>query len=228
MSKKKDNSSRLFDSGCLVEILIFLMILGGSYWWFIHRNQVDLSKFVSNNSVVSWLQDKFPNLPIPTLKSEDKSTEQETVLKSKETDSTQTESSPSETVKNPPDLPKIESPSPTPTEKEIVNPVKPNNNSLEQETVLKSKETDSTQTESSQSSSSETVKNSSDLPKIESPSPIPAEKKIVNPVKPNNNSLNDKVLTPWEKKEIRGIYLSRYYVTNNANEKTIRERVRYY
>ena len=34
--------------------------------------------------------------------------------------------------------------------------------------------------------------------------------------------------TPWEKKEIRGIYLSRYQATNNANERTIRERVRYY
>jgi uncharacterized lipoprotein YddW (UPF0748 family) len=34
--------------------------------------------------------------------------------------------------------------------------------------------------------------------------------------------------TPWEKKAIRGIYLSRYQATNNANERTIRERVRYY
>lgn len=34
--------------------------------------------------------------------------------------------------------------------------------------------------------------------------------------------------TLWDKKEIRGIYLSRYQVTNNASEKTIRERVRYY
>ncbi|MBW4576452.1 MAG: family 10 glycosylhydrolase [Aphanothece sp. CMT-3BRIN-NPC111] len=34
--------------------------------------------------------------------------------------------------------------------------------------------------------------------------------------------------TPWEKKEIRGIYLSRYQATNNANEQMIRERVRYY
>ncbi|MBD2002683.1 MULTISPECIES: family 10 glycosylhydrolase [Cyanophyceae] len=32
----------------------------------------------------------------------------------------------------------------------------------------------------------------------------------------------------WEKKEIRGIYLSRYQATNNASEKMIRERVRYY
>ncbi|RMG09485.1 MAG: glycoside hydrolase family 10 protein [Cyanobacteria bacterium J055] len=34
--------------------------------------------------------------------------------------------------------------------------------------------------------------------------------------------------TSWEKKQIRGIYLSRYQVTNNASEQTIRERVRYY
>ncbi|MDJ0649824.1 MAG: family 10 glycosylhydrolase [Xenococcaceae cyanobacterium MO_188.B19] len=34
--------------------------------------------------------------------------------------------------------------------------------------------------------------------------------------------------TLWEKKAIRGIYLSRYQVTNNASEQMIRERVRYY
>jgi uncharacterized lipoprotein YddW (UPF0748 family) len=34
--------------------------------------------------------------------------------------------------------------------------------------------------------------------------------------------------TPWEEKAIRGIYFSRYQVTNNANEETIRARVRYY
>jgi uncharacterized lipoprotein YddW (UPF0748 family) len=34
--------------------------------------------------------------------------------------------------------------------------------------------------------------------------------------------------TPWEKKRIRGIYLGRYQVTNNASEQTIRDRVRYY
>jgi uncharacterized lipoprotein YddW (UPF0748 family) len=34
--------------------------------------------------------------------------------------------------------------------------------------------------------------------------------------------------TPWEQKQIRGIYLSRYQVTNNASEQAIRERVRYY
>jgi uncharacterized lipoprotein YddW (UPF0748 family) len=32
----------------------------------------------------------------------------------------------------------------------------------------------------------------------------------------------------WEKKPMRGIYLSRYQATNNADEQTIRERVRYY
>ena len=34
--------------------------------------------------------------------------------------------------------------------------------------------------------------------------------------------------SPWKQKQIRGIYLSRYQVTNNASEKMIRDRVRYY
>ncbi|WP_309743067.1 MULTISPECIES: family 10 glycosylhydrolase [unclassified Chamaesiphon] len=34
--------------------------------------------------------------------------------------------------------------------------------------------------------------------------------------------------TPWDRKVIRGIYLSRYQITNNADEQTIRQRVRYY
>ncbi|MEM9947552.1 MAG: family 10 glycosylhydrolase, partial [Cyanobacteria bacterium P01_D01_bin.36] len=37
-----------------------------------------------------------------------------------------------------------------------------------------------------------------------------------------------KLPTEWEAKEIRGIYLSRYQVTNNASEAVIRDRVRYY
>ncbi|MDJ0615417.1 MAG: family 10 glycosylhydrolase [Calothrix sp. MO_192.B10] len=55
------------------------------------------------------------------------------------------------------------------------------------------------------------------------PSPV-VEKKT------NNQKSQDSIIpkTPWDKKAIRGIYLSRYYITNNTNEKTIRERVRYY
>ena len=34
--------------------------------------------------------------------------------------------------------------------------------------------------------------------------------------------------TDWEKKQIRGIYLSRYQITNNASEQMIRDRVKYY
>ncbi|MEL6438937.1 MAG: family 10 glycosylhydrolase [Cyanobacteria bacterium J06621_8] len=34
--------------------------------------------------------------------------------------------------------------------------------------------------------------------------------------------------TDWEQKEIRGIYLSRYQITNNASETMIRDRVRFY
>jgi uncharacterized lipoprotein YddW (UPF0748 family) len=37
-----------------------------------------------------------------------------------------------------------------------------------------------------------------------------------------------KVPTAWETKAIRGIYLSRYSITNNTDEQTIRNRVRYY
>jgi len=61
---------------------------------------------------------------------------------------------------------------------------------------------------------------------IETP-PSPAQSKSVSSaiIATANQS---KPLTPWQKKEIRGIYLSRYQVTNNADESTIRERVRYY
>jgi Glycosyl hydrolase-like 10 len=46
------------------------------------------------------------------------------------------------------------------------------------------------------------------------------------PVTAASNPINPQ--TPWEKKVIRGIYLSRYQITNNADEQTIRQRVRYY
>jgi uncharacterized lipoprotein YddW (UPF0748 family) len=53
-------------------------------------------------------------------------------------------------------------------------------------------------------------------PKLKnSPQPV----KSSNPVSSNSN---------WNKKAIRGIYLSRYQITNNASEATIRQRVRYY
>ncbi|BAY09918.1 family 10 glycosylhydrolase [Calothrix sp. NIES-2098] len=62
------------------------------------------------------------------------------------------------------------------------------------------------------------------LPSNSNPDPINKQDspKTVTPPKPPLPP------TPWEKKIIRGIYLSRYQVTNNADEKTIRERVRYY
>jgi uncharacterized lipoprotein YddW (UPF0748 family) len=60
----------------------------------------------------------------------------------------------------------------------------------------------------------------SPLPPIpETPPPTPT------PVTPKKLSLSR---TLWDKKAIRGIYLSRYQATNNANEQTIRDRVRYY
>lgn len=35
-------------------------------------------------------------------------------------------------------------------------------------------------------------------------------------------------VSQWEQKKLRGIYFSRYQITNNTSEKTIRDRVRYY
>jgi uncharacterized lipoprotein YddW (UPF0748 family) len=65
---------------------------------------------------------------------------------------------------------------------------------------------------------------------LESPAPaIPTETPTAKPrVLPEPPNRSTSPQTPWEKKQIRGIYLSRYQVTNNASEQAIRERVRYY
>jgi len=60
---------------------------------------------------------------------------------------------------------------------------------------------------------------------------IPTETPTTNsqtPPLPVISKKSSSAQTAWEKKEIRGIYLSRYQATNNASEQTIRERVRYY
>ena len=64
---------------------------------------------------------------------------------------------------------------------------------------------------------------------IASAIPVPAGSSPGNII-PNNQLAIKKKLpqTNWQKKVIRGIYLSRYQVSNNANEQTIRARVRYY
>jgi uncharacterized lipoprotein YddW (UPF0748 family) len=81
--------------------------------------------------------------------------------------------------------------------------------------------------------------NSSPIASIPSATPTPSASGTPNIP---NNQINTqpsslKIITPqktqilqnnWDKKVIRGIYLSRYQVTNNANEQTIRARVRYY
>ncbi|MEM8830453.1 MAG: family 10 glycosylhydrolase [Cyanobacteria bacterium P01_G01_bin.19] len=63
---------------------------------------------------------------------------------------------------------------------------------------------------------------------VESPElPLIEEKKTIKsaPVPPEIKPLPP---TKWEQKNIRGIYLSRYQITNNASEQMIRDRVRYY
>ncbi|NET88111.1 MAG: family 10 glycosylhydrolase [Kamptonema sp. SIO1D9] len=79
---------------------------------------------------------------------------------------------------------------------------------------------------------------------ISTPTPIASTKPNSNPTPSASPSATDleklepatqpasplpaKPKTPWEQKAIRGVYLSRYQITNNASEQTIRERVRYY
>lgn len=63
------------------------------------------------------------------------------------------------------------------------------------------------------------------------PQVIPTETPITHPQispLPVTPKASSSPQTPWEKKQIRGIYLSRYQATNNASERMIRERVRYY
>ncbi|MFB8790233.1 MAG: family 10 glycosylhydrolase [Potamolinea sp.] len=59
----------------------------------------------------------------------------------------------------------------------------------------------------------------------ETPTIKPQVSPLPGPVAPKKSTSPQ---TPWEQKQIRGIYLSRYQATNNASEQTIRERVRYY
>ncbi|MBW4606136.1 MAG: family 10 glycosylhydrolase [Hassallia sp. WJT32-NPBG1] len=61
---------------------------------------------------------------------------------------------------------------------------------------------------------------------IPTPTPKTAPQPSLSPVKPQK--LPPLSQTLWDKKVIRGIYLSRYQITNNADEETIRSRVRYY
>lgn len=60
------------------------------------------------------------------------------------------------------------------------------------------------------------------------PKPVTSSPQSTNSPIPIPSKPIESPKTPWEKKEIRGIYMSRFQITNNADEKTIRERVRYY
>jgi uncharacterized lipoprotein YddW (UPF0748 family) len=62
------------------------------------------------------------------------------------------------------------------------------------------------------------------IPSTSNPQPTPQNTTQPTPkTTPKTTAKN-----PWEQKQLRGIYLSRYAITNNTDEKTIRERVRYY
>lgn len=126
--------------GCLnIPFSVIIAVLGGGYWWFSQKGNLDISKFLPKNErITTPIVTPAPTaskIPIPTV-------------------------------------------SPTPAST-LSTPNLPVNNKK-----------------------------------------TPGEK-IQNPKTPL-------VLTPWEKKVIRGIYVTRYQATNNADEQTIRQRVRYY
>ncbi len=136
--------------GCLnIPISVILLILGGSYWLFIQRDNLGISKFLTQLPQINIPFISSTPIPTPTI------------------------------ISNPTP---ISSPKPTPTI--ISNPTP-----------------------------------------ISSPKPTPKNKLENKPASPKPTPPRK---TPWEKKEIRGIYLSRYNITNNASEKQIREKVRYY
>jgi hypothetical protein len=70
------------------------------------------------------------------------------------------------------------------------------------------------------------------------PAPSPSEPASSSSLQPQATAVPSLTVEPaianaqippvWEKKPMRGIYLSRYQATNNASEQTIRDRVRYY
>jgi uncharacterized lipoprotein YddW (UPF0748 family) len=83
--------------------------------------------------------------------------------------------------------------------------------------------------------SNQTPSRPSPFPDFSSPNPSTAPKFNATPVaKPSPIATNvtptqaPAPQTPWSRKAIRGIYISRYQITNNATEEMIRNRVRYY
>lgn len=66
-------------------------------------------------------------------------------------------------------------------------------------------------------------------PQTNEPSiPPQTELQPATPSENNPQQTNPPPVNNWEQKKIRGIYFSRYQITNNASEAMIRERVRYY
>ena len=112
-----------------------------------------------------------------------------------------------------------------------------NQKSSESNSVLNSTPTSDSNLPESKSNNSH---NSNDASKTSTSSlpnsPVSETVNPTNSLKPETQTLPDPktsptpTVSPTQKKQrqIRGIYLSRYQITNNATEKVIRERVRYY
>ena len=92
--------------------------------------------------------------------------------------------------------------------------------------------TDSIPPKSSQSPTNITTTTQPNLPQAPKPSQSTQSTQATQPSssqqKPATSPKPSLTKNSWETKEIRGVYFSRYSITNNTNEKTIRDRVRYY
>ena len=69
------------------------------------------------------------------------------------------------------------------------------------------------------------AKERSTIPQPEKPQ---TDRQTPAPLTDNEPKIEPIPISNWEQKKIRGIYFSRYQITNNASEAMIRERVRYY
>ena len=198
MTQKKEKKSGCL-SGCLLDFVIISAILAGISWWLIDKDGLNATNLVSRIQ-------EIPNIVLSKVPFLNKNTSPVS------SQAPQSKDNPS--AKNTlPKIPKTKDNSSA--ENSLSKAPKSQDNPSTENTLPKTPKTkDNSSAKNSLSEAPKLTDNSSaenslsEAPKLEKKQPIS--------------------LTPWEKKQIRGIYLSRYQITNNASEKTIRDRVRYY
>ncbi|MEL7036005.1 MAG: family 10 glycosylhydrolase [Cyanobacteria bacterium J06592_8] len=199
MSRSKKEEASGCGCGSIPFSVIFLFLAGG-YGLFTQRDRIDISRFLPDD-----LQANIPFLnSSPSEHSSSKPLPFPPIAQS-------TPKPQPEVVETSPTVvplpPAIEPPSPKPSP----SLASPENTQTPQLEVVKI---------------TPTVTPSSPQTEQILPTSTPSPEKIE--VAETTSKVITPPRTPWEKKAIRGIYISRYQITNNASERMIRERVRYY